>query len=78
MALYDKNELMDKQKHFADIGRDLGFYDLGVFRFDVKTDSDSELLKRLDGIISSVDFNDLVYLQLPTGNGHEYDSKLLY
>lgn len=74
----DKNELMDKQKHFADIGRNLGFYDLGIFRFDVKTDSDSELLKRLDGIISSVDFNDLVYLQLPTGNGYEYDSKLLF
>ena len=36
--------------------------------FDVSTDTENELSKRIDGIISSLQFNDLVFVQLPTGN----------
>lgn len=50
---------------------------MGIFNFDVSTDTDNELSKRLDGIISSLQFNDLVFVQLPSGNGEHYDNLLI-
>lgn len=67
-------ELKKKQNLYADAGHALGFKEMGIFNFDVTTDTDNELSKRLDGIISSLEFNDLVFVQLPTGNGEHYDN----
>ena len=50
---------------------------MGIFNFDVSTDTENELSKRIDGIISSLQFNDLVFVQLPTGNGEYYDNLLI-
>ena len=50
---------------------------MGIFNFDVSTDTENELSKRIDGIISSLQFNDLVFVQLPTGNGEHYDNLLI-
>lgn len=70
-------ELKKKQNLYADAGHVLGFKEMGIFNFDVSTDTESELSKRLDGIISSLQFNDLVFVQLPTGNGEHYDNLLI-
>lgn len=70
-------ELKKKQNLYADAGHALGFKEMGIFNFDVTTDKDNELSKRLDGIISSLQFNDLVFIQLPTGNGEHYDNLLI-
>ena len=50
---------------------------MGIFNFDMSTDTENELSKRIDGIISSLQFNDLVFVQLPTGNGEYYDNLLI-
>lgn len=70
-------ELKKKQNLYADAGHALGFKEMGIFNFDVTTDTESELSKRLDGIISSLQFNDVVFVQLPTGNGEHYDNLLI-
>ena len=70
-------DLKKKQNLYADAGHALGFKEMGIFNFDVSTDTESELSKRLDGIISSLQFNDLVFVQLPTGNGEHYDNLLI-
>lgn len=69
--------LKEKQNMYADAGHALNFIEMGIFNFDVNTDTYTELSKRLDGIISSLQFNDLVFFQLPTGNGSYYDNFLL-
>lgn len=70
-------DLKKKQNLYADVGRALGFKEMGIFNFDVSTDTENELSKRIDGIISSLQFNDLVFIQLPTGNGEHYDNLLI-
>lgn len=70
-------ELKKKQNVYADAGHALGFKEMGIFNFDVSTDTENELSKRIDGIISSLQFNDLVFVQLPTGNGEYYDNLLI-
>jgi len=71
-------ELKKKQNLYADAGHALGFKEMGIFNFDVSTDTENELSKRIDGIISSLQFNDLVFVQLPTGNGEHYDNLLIH
>lgn len=68
-------ELKKKQNLYAAAAHVLGFKEMGIFNFDVTTDN--ELSKRIDGIISSLQFNDLVFVQLPTGNGEYYDNLLI-
>lgn len=70
-------DLKKKQNLYADAGHALGFKEMGIFNFDVSTDTENELSKRIDGIISSLQFNDLVFVQLPTGNGEHYDNLLI-
>ena len=70
-------DLRKKQNLYADAAHALGFKEMGIFNFDVSTDTENELSKRIDGIISSLQFNDLVFVQLPTGNGEHYDNLLI-
>lgn len=70
-------DLRKKQNQFADAAHALGFMEMGIFNFDVSTDTENELSKRIDGIISSLQFNNLVFVQLPTGNGEYYDNLLI-
>ena len=71
-------KLKKKQNLYAAAAHVLGFKEMGIFNFDVTTDTDNELSKRIDGIISSLQFNDLVFVQLPTGNGEHYDNLLIH
>lgn len=70
-------ELMDAQTKVSKIGIELGAYEMGIYTYPVDSDSDVELAKRLDGIISALGFDDIVVLQLPTLNGYKYDSLLM-
>lgn len=74
--IHDQN-LRKKQNLYADAAHALGFKEMGIFNFDVSTDTENELSKRIDGIISSLQFNDFVFVQLPTGNGEHYDNLLI-
>lgn len=47
-------DLRKKQNQFADAAHALGFMEMGIFNFDVSTDTENELSKRIDGIISSL------------------------
>ena len=70
-------ELLDAQTKISKVGIELGAYEMGIYTYPVDSDSDVELSKRLDGIISALGFGDIVVLQLPTLNGYKYDSLLL-
>lgn len=70
-------ELLDAQAKISKVGIELGAYEMGIYTYPVDSDSDVELSKRLDGIISALGFGDIVVLQLPTLNGYKYDSLLL-
>ena len=77
--LYNFNpddELVKKQHRIAEAGRKLGYREMGIFSFPVETDSSAELSKRLDGIIAALESDDVVVLQLPTGNGAVYEKLL--
>ncbi|PZO96625.1 MAG: nucleotide sugar synthetase-like protein [Streptococcus pyogenes] len=65
------------QNKVAKIARDLGFYEIGVYFFDTKSDSPSELARRMDGMIASVSQGDVLIAQFPTWNSVEYDDALM-
>ncbi len=71
------NNLCSLQHKVTEIARKIGFYELGIYRYPVETDSDAELQKRLDGICAAVEPGDKAVLQLPTGNGIEFEFKLI-
>ena len=74
--LYNFNkddQLVQRQHKFADAGRSLGFFEMGIFAYPVETDTASELSKRLDGVIAALEPEDVVIMQLPTRNGLQYE-----
>lgn len=70
-------DLQKIQNRISDIGRELGFYEMGICLYPVSADSPSMLSKRLDGIIASLESDDLVFVQFPTGNGWRFDREFL-
>ena len=69
-------DISSRQWAYAKNGHELGFYEIGLFVFDVSSDNDIELSKRLDGIIASIEKDDMVIVQLPTGNGQRFEVNL--
>lgn len=55
----------------------LGFHELGIFCYNMDSDSPEMLRTRLDGIIASVGFGDIVIFQFPTWNEFKFDEALL-
>lgn len=55
----------------------LGFNELGIYAYDINADSPEMLRTRLDGIIASVSFGDMVIFQFPTWNDFKFDEALL-
>lgn len=49
---------------------------MGIYCFPVETDTPRELSCRLDGIIASLENEDVVFMQLPSGNGYNYENIL--
>lgn len=61
------------QNMVADIARGLDFREIGIYAYPVHTDTESELSKRIDGMIASVGFDDIVVVQSPSWNSTEFD-----
>lgn len=65
------------QNRVADIARKiLQYKELGIYCYDVNSDSPQMLSARLDGIIASVGFGDIVIFQFPTWNDMKFDEAL--
>lgn len=71
-----EDALVAKQHHFTTVARTLGFLEMGIFSYPVETDTYDELSKRLDGIIAALESDDVVFIQLPTRNGYDYENLL--
>ena len=50
-----------------------GYRELGFYFYDIYSDSTRELETRLDGIMASVGYGDIVVYQSPSWNGREFD-----
>lgn len=65
------------QHNTMKIAKELGFNELGLYRYNVDVDTDEELGKRIDGIISSVSPGDIVFMQSPSWNKIRYDLRFV-
>ena len=66
------------QNDVAGFARQLGFNELSIYFYDIYADSPSEMSTRLDGILASVAYGDVVIFQSPTWNGREFDREFLH
>ncbi|MBQ6814277.1 MAG: sugar transferase [Lachnospiraceae bacterium] len=65
------------QAKTAKIAKEMGFYEMGIYRYPVDSDNDKELGTRIDGIISALEPNDIVFIQSPSWNGLRYDYRFI-
>lgn len=65
------------QNMVTDIAVDLGYREMGIYSFDMNTDTDIELSKRLDGVVAGLSHGDVVIFQTPTWNTTEFDERLM-
>lgn len=66
----------ETQNNISDIAHGLGWKEMGIYAYPVHTDTDNDLSHRLDGIIASLQINDIAMIQYPTWNGHRFDQAL--
>lgn len=72
------NSVAQKAQHMVtEIARGLKYNELGIYRYNVDSDSPGMLCARLDGIIASVCFGDIVIVQLPTWNDIKFEEALI-
>ena len=65
------------QNRIAAFARELNYKELGIYYYDVKSDSPKMLTSRLDGIIASVGYEDIVIFQYPTWNHISFDEAFI-
>lgn len=65
-----------RQNLAAGAAHQLGFREMGIYRYHWPQESGESLSARLDGIIAGINRGDPVILQLPTGNGLRFDAAL--
>lgn len=65
------------QQKTAEIAKSMGFYEMSLFRYTADVDNDRELGTRLDGILASLQFGDIVFIQSPSWNGIRYDLRFV-
>lgn len=66
------------QQRVAEIARNsLDYNELGIYCYQVDSDSPEMLRTRIDGIIAAVGWNDTVIFQSPTWNGIAFDERLM-
>lgn len=77
-GMHHTETALKAQNRVADVAREsLNYNELGVYCYDINSDSPKMLSARLDGIIASVGFGDIVILQFPTWNDFKFDEALL-
>lgn len=74
-SLEDKSHYM--QHIVAEIARQLGCQEMGIYRYGADGESEESLSSRLDGIIAGINWGDLVICQFPTGNGIRFERELV-
>ncbi len=72
----EQNIIIQNQKKIAKIGNSLSFFEMGIAKCDITHEGETVISAMLDGIIAAVEYGDLVIIQLPTGNGIDYERKL--
>ena len=65
------------QNRTAGFAKELGYTELGIYSYDVNSDSPEMLASRLDGIMASVGYGDIVIFQYPTWNQINFDEAFL-
>lgn len=65
------------QNDVTKLAKQLGYNELSFYFYDIYADSPSELSTRLDGIMASVGYGDIVIFQSPTWNGREFDREFI-
>ena len=65
------------QNDVTKLAKQLDFNELSFYFYDIYSDSQSELSRRLDGIMASVGYGDVVIYQSPTWNGREFDKAFI-
>jgi len=65
------------QSKVVKVAREMGFREMGLYKYPSEVDNDSELSTRIDGIISSLQYGDIVFMQSPTWNDFRYVTKLV-
>lgn len=77
-GLVSVSAALQAQNRAVDIAtKMLGFKELGIYCYDINTDTNENLSRRLDGIIASVKFGDTVVFQFPTWNGIRFDKAIV-
>lgn len=66
-----------KQYMAAEAARQMGFQEMGLYRYSWQDEPDISLNARMDGIIGGINTGDIVICQFPTGNGLRYEWSLI-
>ncbi|WP_455721934.1 glycosyltransferase [Agathobacter sp.] len=70
-------KIADQQKTISNVAHNMGYSELGIYNYDVESDTEEELEIRIEGITTAVGNKDIVVVQLPTGNGIKFDEKIV-
>lgn len=65
------------QNRTMEIARKLGYKELGIYYYNVNSDSPQALTSRIDGIMASVGYGDVVIFQYPTWNNISFDEAFM-
>ncbi len=75
LSLWNQSQYM--QSMVAEIGYELGFREMGIYRYNGDNESEQSLSSRIDGIIAGINPGDIIICQFPTGNGLRFEGKLM-
>lgn len=65
------------QNLVADLARQLGFQEIGIYSFDARHEEYSQRLVRFDGMNAAIGNNDIIIFQSPSWNGTFFDREYI-
>lgn len=74
-GLWNRSHYM--QHMVAEIAHQMGYQEMGIYRYNADDESQESLSSRLDGIIAGINRGDFVICQFPTGNGRRFEYELV-
>lgn len=72
-----KETALQAQVQTAEIANQLGFREMGIYRYNTAYESAESRLSRFDGMIAGLDAGDVVICQFPTWNGLDFERALV-